>query len=98
MTAGLQIFCGRCPNLLRQLPRLTFSEVHADDLADGCEDHAVDALRYGLMGRPAPKPLPKPGPPGDFDVQAILRTRQDRFRRMGFIGNEIEALRYGRSR
>jgi hypothetical protein len=29
-------------------------------VADNCEDHAPEALRYGLMSRPRPAPPKKP--------------------------------------
>jgi hypothetical protein len=41
-----------CTNLIRTLPMLTFDEKHAEDVAGNCEDHAPEALRYGLMSRP----------------------------------------------
>ena len=41
-----------CTNLIRTLPMLTFDENHAEDVAGNCEDHAPEALRYGLMSRP----------------------------------------------
>lgn len=55
----LQIF-SCCTNLLRTLPLLTFDQHNAEDVADGCEDHAPEALRYALMSRPA---LPHPAAP-----------------------------------
>ncbi|MCL2695272.1 MAG: phage terminase large subunit [Clostridiales bacterium] len=55
--AGLQIF-DTCPNLIRTLPLLTFDTFSAEDVADNCEDHAPEALRYGLMTRPGRSALP----------------------------------------
>ncbi len=40
-----------CENLLRTLPLLMFDNHNREDAADG-EDHAPEALRYGLMSRP----------------------------------------------
>ena len=40
-----------CANLLRTLPLLMFDSHNREDAADG-EDHAPEALRYGLMSRP----------------------------------------------
>ena len=40
-----------CENLLRTLPLLLFDAHNREDAADG-EDHAPEALRYGLMSRP----------------------------------------------
>jgi hypothetical protein len=51
---GLVLLAGACPNLQRTLPRLTADPDDPEDLEDGQEDHAVDALRYGLNPASAP--------------------------------------------
>lgn len=51
-----------CQNLIRTLPMLTFDENFVEDVSGSCEDHAPEALRYGLMSRPvsfAEKLMPK---------------------------------------
>lgn len=40
-----------CPNLIRTLPALVHDDIRVEDVADGMEDHAPDALRYGLQSR-----------------------------------------------
>lgn len=50
----LQIMKGRAPNLVRTLPGMVHDPLDSEDLADRIksqktEDHAVDALRYGLV-------------------------------------------------
>lgn len=40
-----------CTNLARTLPQQTYDEHVVEDLDTQGEDHAVDALRYGLMSR-----------------------------------------------
>ena len=40
-----------CPNLIRSLPALVHHERNPEDIADGMEDHAPDAFRYGLRSR-----------------------------------------------
>lgn len=55
-TPYVQIF-PNCKNLIRTLPNLTYKVVNdivTDDVSDRCEDHAAEALRYGLMSRPSP--------------------------------------------
>ena len=47
-----------CANLIRTLPLLQFDGRNKEDAADG-EDHAPEALRYGLMSRPEPASEPK---------------------------------------
>lgn len=49
----LQIF-STCRDLIRTLPILTFDKHDHEDVGDNCEDHAAEALRYGLMTRPSP--------------------------------------------
>ena len=41
-----------CRNLIRTLPALVYDERNAEDVSDRSEDHAPEALRYGLMSRP----------------------------------------------
>jgi len=46
-----------CANLIRTLPVMQYDSRCREDVADG-EDHAPEALRYGLMSRPAPSYAP----------------------------------------
>ena len=55
-----------CENLLRTLPLLMFDAHDREDAADG-EDHAPEALRYGLMSRPC----------GSREAAAPARRRYD---------------------
>lgn len=50
---SLQIF-DTCKNLIRTLPAQMHDKDDPEDLDTDLEDHAVDALRYGLMTRPLP--------------------------------------------
>jgi hypothetical protein len=45
--AGL-VITRNCRNLIRTLPSLVYSRSHPEDVDDSCEQHATDALRYGL--------------------------------------------------
>ena len=54
----LQIFA-TCVNLLRTLPNLPHDERRVEDVDSRAEDHAYDALRYGLLGAGAARGLPK---------------------------------------
>lgn len=45
---SLKIF-KNCKNLIRTIPEQVYDEKKPDDLDTNAEDHAVDALRYGLM-------------------------------------------------
>jgi phage terminase large subunit len=48
LTARLRI-TSNCANLIRTLPEMIHDEKDVEDLDTGLEDHAADALRYGLM-------------------------------------------------
>jgi len=62
----IQFFKG-CKNIIRTLPELTYDETNVEDVDSQLEDHAYDALRYGLMENPItprankPKPVDKYG-------------------------------------
>jgi phage terminase large subunit len=56
---GLQVFEGMCPNLVRTIPALMTDPENPEDLVDGQEDHAFDALTYGLTNWN--DPFPEPG-------------------------------------
>lgn len=47
----LQVF-SHCRNLIRTLPAQIYDERRPEDLDTTNEDHAVDALRYGIMSNP----------------------------------------------
>jgi hypothetical protein len=46
-----------CPYLIRTLPSMVSDERDPEDVDTDGEDHAVDALRYFVMGRPSPGSL-----------------------------------------
>lgn len=48
---GLVVF-NTCRNLIRTLPSLTYSKAHPEDIADECEQHLCDALKYGIQHKP----------------------------------------------
>jgi phage terminase large subunit len=52
-----------CPYLIRTLPSLVSDEHKPEDVDTDGEDHAADALRYFVMGRPSPGSLASKAPP-----------------------------------
>ena len=48
---SLKIF-SNCVNLIRTLPLLPLDKNNPEDVDTNAEDHAYDALRYGVMSRP----------------------------------------------
>jgi hypothetical protein len=45
----LHVLDGLAPNLVRTLPYLPYDKTKVEDVDTHAEDHAADALRYGLM-------------------------------------------------
>jgi phage terminase large subunit len=71
-----------CEHLIRTLPMLTFDERFVEDVSDHCEDHAPEALRYGLMSRPACSAEPKRKKARTYDPFATGEPRADGFTRL----------------
>jgi phage terminase large subunit len=55
--AKIQVFT-TCYELIKTLPSLIFDAIKVEDLDTEGEDHAADAIRYGLMSRPVPSRTP----------------------------------------
>jgi len=72
---GLMIF-ENCVNLIRTLPALPYDQTRVEDVDTNAEDHAYDALRYGLTRLPGP-PTPKQLSDRDKSL-AIVRRRRAR--------------------
>ena len=71
-----------CEHLIRTLPMLTFDERFVEDVCDHCEDHAPEALRYGLMSRPSATSEPKKAKARAYDPFASGEPRADGFTRL----------------
>lgn len=83
LMVGLRIF-KTCTNLVRTLPMLVHDTKNPEDLDSDGEDHAADALRYGLMSRPL-----RARPPGSGDPTTVEG-------RMAKARKERELARSGR--
>lgn len=58
-TSKLKIF-ENCKDLIKAIPLMIRSDKNPEDMEDHPLDHTLDALRYGVMSRPAPtKPIKK---------------------------------------
>jgi Terminase-like family. len=55
-------FFKTCPHIIRTLPALQHDLTNPEDCDTDGEDHAPDALRYGVMSRPWVRPKAKPKP------------------------------------
>lgn len=69
-----------CVNLIRTLPELIHDDKKVEDVDENCEDHAPEAMRYGLMSRPSPidaKEIYPGGLPGDRPRGSFSREEWD---------------------
>lgn len=65
-----------CQNLVRTLPQMIHDEKEPEDMDTEGEDHAVDALRYGMMSRPPLTLVPLELMDDDY-AEAALRAKHD---------------------
>lgn len=83
-TPGLRIF-RNCANLIRTLPNLVAKDDDPDDIDSKQEDHAADALRYGVMSRPMSRLETKEKRDID-EYEAIMLARQMQKNALGASG------------
>jgi len=77
----LQVF-STCENLVRTLPALVFDSHNPEDADSDGEDHAPDALRYGLMSRPGRTVVPLEEMPEEY-AEALMRLEHAEKRKRG---------------
>ena len=65
-----------CTNLIRTLPAQVYDKTNVEDLDSDGEDHACDALRYGLMSLPGRSIVPLEEMDPDYR-DAIVRAEHD---------------------
>ncbi|HOX21849.1 MAG TPA: terminase family protein [Elusimicrobiales bacterium] len=73
-------FFSTCREATRTIPQLVHDRIRAEDVDTACEDHAGDAIRYGLMSRPTASRLP-PAPPPATPDEKIRAWQQARLAR-----------------
>jgi len=64
---GLQVF-NNCINLIREMESLPLDKNKPEDVDTKAEDHAYDALRYGVMSRPRKE--------STFDMMQMVKERK----------------------
>ncbi len=67
-----------CTNLIKQLPALQYDSRNREDAADG-NDHAPEALRYGLMSRPGRSRLPEEKMKPTYDPLSLPKRSASRW-------------------
>lgn len=82
----IQIF-NTCHNLIRTLPALVHDRKRVEDVDTEGEDHAYDALRYGLMAHPLVPVEKQIKTPPKRSIEAHLRKkRARRMKEGGYVG------------
>ncbi len=79
---GLRVF-STCVDLIRTFPMLVHDNVDPEDLDTDGEDHAADALRYGLMSRPPRSREPGSEEPDTVQARMAKARKQRDLARMG---------------
>ena len=74
------VFFPNCQNLIRTLPLLTYDTKNCEDVGDNLEDHAPEALRYGVMSRPGRGREPGLRKPASYDPFSSPREPREGFR------------------
>jgi hypothetical protein len=77
-----------CRYLRRSLPAQMSDKHDADDINTNGDDHAVDALRYGAMSRPAPTSAPLPPPLPKGSAGAMLAELRAGLGKPAVLGSE----------
>lgn len=91
------IFIGEnCVNLIRTLPSLVHDEIKVEDVNTDGEDHAADAIRYGVMSRPRPSDLKQLDKYKEMDARSKLfwKNHFNEDPRNKRFGNVNQVLRF----
>lgn len=88
VTVARLVYFNTCLNSIRTVPSLIHDDIRVEDVDTDSEDHAGDAIRYGVMSRPAM----------EMDTsQKELQAFHQRVRLEGLL-KEFPSLRRGRQR
>ena len=72
----LKVFTKQAPNLMRTAPTITRDDRNREDISPRSEDHALDALRYGLLHVYTPVAQAPPTDKNPFRGDNIIATQQ----------------------
>lgn len=82
------VFFNNCRNCIRTIPALIYDDKRPEDLNTDGEDHAADALRYGVMSNPRSRKVDAAvqSPKGSFDK--LLKLKKARRMESAYVGGE----------
>ena len=72
----LKVFKNQAPNLMRTAPTITRDDKNREDISPRSEDHALDALRYGMLHVYTPAEKAKPENKNPFLGNNVIKTQQ----------------------
>ncbi len=72
----LKVFRKSAPNLMRTAPTITRDDRNREDISPRSEDHALDALRYGMLHIYTPAEPVKPAQKNPFLGDNVIKTQQ----------------------
>lgn len=80
----LRVFKKQAPNLMRTAPTITRDDRNREDISARSEDHALDALRYGMLHVYTPAAVVKPSDKNPFKGGNVIAT-QRKLAKMGAL-------------
>lgn len=72
----LKVFRKQAPNLMRTAPQVTRDDKNREDIAPRSEDHALDALRYGMLHIYTPTEAPSKQNTNPFQGANVIATQR----------------------
>jgi hypothetical protein len=82
------VFFSNCQHSISTVPALIFDRNNSEDVDTSGDDHAYDALRYGLMSRPLPKYLKTSNEPPENSFMGLMRKITHRRELKKYIGGD----------
>lgn len=81
-------FFSNCQHCISTIPALIFDKNNSEDVDTSGDDHAYDALRYGLMSRPMPKYLQHSKEPPENSFMFFLKKIRHNREMKHYIGGD----------
>ena len=81
----LRVFRNQAPNLMRTAPTITRDDKNREDISPRSEDHALDALRYGMIHVYTPSERVTAKDKNPFRGDNVIAT-QEKLAKMGALG------------
>lgn len=80
------VFFNTCRNCIRTIPGLIYDEKKPEDLDTNGEDHAADAVRYGVMSNPKSNKMTAPIQQATNNFNKFIKLQQKRKSAGAYVG------------